>query len=267
MNWIKRPLLLVAFSVPFLLEIATIPSLTTQAQAQVNPALLSQQQKQPWLISQAFKPPQRGLPPASAGGATRGSSYCVQKNQLLTPLLPKENLGLTFAERPTFFWRVPTSSVKTAQFVILGESNKASTDDDDVVYETTLNIPAKPGIMKFALPATAAPLKVGKRYHWYLTLVCDEQNPTRNPNVEGWVERAQPEATLTKALQQADAFKRPRLYAEAGIWHEALTSYVELRCSDPNNLKVKADWGQFLQSVGLKALAADPIIDCCSSNK
>ncbi|BAY96634.1 hypothetical protein NIES37_05680 [Tolypothrix tenuis PCC 7101] len=266
MNWIKRPLLFVTCSVPFLLELATIPNLTAQAQTQVNPTLLSQPQKPPLLISQGFKPPKRGLPPASAGGATRGR-YCVQKNQSLTPLMPKENLGLTFAERPTFFWHVPASSVKTAQFVILAEANQDNNDDDDVVYETTLNVPTKPGIMKFTLPASATPLKVGKRYHWYLTLVCDEQNPIRNPNVEGWVERAQPEPTLTKALQQADARKRPGLYAEAGIWHEALSSYIDLRCSEPNNLKVKSDWGVFLQSVGLNAFAADPIIDCCTNNK
>jgi len=266
MKWIKQPLLFVAFSIPFFLELATIPSLTTQAQAQIDQVLLSQQQKQPWLISQGFKPPQRGLPPASAGGATRGSSSCLQKNQFLTSLMPKENLGLTFAERPSFFWDVPASSVKTAQFVILGESNQDNTDDD-VVYETTLTLPTKPGIMKFTLPASASPLKIGNRYHWYLTLVCDEQNPTRNPNLEGWVERAQPEETLSKALQQADVRKRPGLYAQAGIWHEALTSFVELRCSEPNNLKVKIDWGKFLESVGLSAFAADPIIDGCTKNQ
>ncbi|OUL24619.1 hypothetical protein BV372_28845 [Nostoc sp. T09] len=282
MKWIKQSLCLVAFSIPMLLELATIPSLPTRAQAQVDPASLSQQLKQPWLISQVFKPPkrglppqsaggatrqftppQRGLPPASAGGATRGSSSCVQKNQLLTPLVPKENIGLTFSERPTFFWHVPQSTVKTAQFVILDDTNK----DDDTVYETTLTLPTKPGIMKFTLPASASPLKVGKRYHWYMTLVCDEQNPSRNPNLEGWIERTQPEPTLSKALEQADLRKRPTLYADAGIWHEALTSLVDLRCAEPNNLKVKFDWRKFFQSVGLSEFASDQILDCCTNKQ
>jgi hypothetical protein len=266
MKWIKQSLCLVAFSIPMFLELATIPSLPTQAQAQVDPASLSQQSKQSWLISQAFTPPKRGLPPASAGGATRGSSYCVQKNQLLTSLIPKENIGLTFSERPTFFWHVPASSVKTAQFVILAESNKNNIDDD-VVYETTLTLPNKPGIMKVTLPANATPLKVGQRYHWYLTLVCDEKNPSKNPNLEGWVERTQPEAKLSKALEQADLRKRPTLYAEAGIWHEALTSLVELRCAEPNSLKVRNDWRQFFQSVNLGNYASEPILDCCSNKQ
>jgi hypothetical protein len=255
-----------------------------RAQAQVDPASLSQPQ-QSWLISQGFKPPKRGetpasaggasrqftppkrgLPPASAGGATRGSSSCVQKNQLLTPLMPKEKLGLTFSERPTFFWYVPQTTVKTAQFVIMAESNKNDVNDD-VIYETTLTLPTKPGIMKISLPASAPPLKIGKRYHWYMTLICDEQNPSRNPNIEGWVERTQPEATLSKALAQADLRKRLALYAESGVWHEALSSYIELRCSEPNSLSLKADWTRFLQSVGLSQFAGEPILDCCTSSK
>ncbi|BAY13226.1 DUF928 domain-containing protein [Calothrix sp. NIES-2098] len=285
MKWIEQSLRIVAFSIPMFLELATIPSLAIQAQAQVDPVSLSQQQKQPWLISQVFKPPkrglppesaggatrqftppQRGLPPASAGGATRGSSSCVQKNQLLTPLIPKENIGLTFSERPTFFWHVPQSTVKTAQFVILADGNQNDADDD-VVYETTVTLPTKPGIMKLTLPASASPLKVGKRYHWYMTLVCDEQNPSRNPNLEGWVERTQPEPTLSKAIEQADLRKRPALYADAGIWHEALASLVELRCAEPNNLKVRADWRRFFQSVDLSQVASDQILDCCPNKQ
>jgi hypothetical protein len=266
MKWIKQSLCLAAFSVPILLELATIPSLPTQAQAQVNPASLTQQAKQPWLISQAFNPPKRGLPPASAGGATRGTSYCVQKNQLLTSLIPKENIGLTFSERPSFYWHIPATSVKTAQFVILADGNDNSLDDD-VVYETTLNLPTKPGIMKVTLPATAPALKVNKRYHWYLTLVCDEKNPSRNPNLEGWVERVQPEARLSTALAKADLQKRPALYAEAGIWHEALMSLVDLRCAEPNSLKVRSNWRQFFQSVNLGAYASEPILDCCSNKQ
>ncbi|BAY24933.1 hypothetical protein NIES2100_47320 [Calothrix sp. NIES-2100] len=263
MKWIKQSISLVAFSLPIFLELATIPSLPTQAQAQVDPAALTQQQ--PQLMSQVFNPPKRGLPPASAGGATRGDSFCVQKNQLLTPLLPKEKLGLTFSERPSFFWHVPQNTVKTAEFIIYEVDQ--SDANDDVVYETTLTLPTTPGIMKFTLPASSSPLKVGKRYHWYLTLICDDSDFKKSPEIEGWIERTQPEANLSKALEQANLRKRPALYAEAGIWHEALASLVELRCTEPNNFKVTVDWRKFLQSVGLSEFTSDPIIDCCTNKQ
>ena len=261
MKWIKHSISLVAFSIPMFLEIATIPSLATQAQAQVEPASLIQQQ--PQLISQAFNPPKRGLPPASAGGATRGR-YCVEKNQLLTPLLPKERLGLTFSEHPSFFWHVPQKTVETAEFVIYETDQNGM--EGDVVYETTLTLPTKAGIMKFTLPTNSSPLKVGKRYRWDLTLICDESASGTIPQIEGWIERTQPEANLSKALEQANLRKRPSLYAEAGIWHEALASLVELRCTEPNNFKVINDWRRFLQSVGLSQFASDSILDC-SINK
>ncbi|MEH1782695.1 MAG: DUF928 domain-containing protein, partial [Nostoc sp.] len=249
MKWIKSSLYFVAFSLPLYL----LSALTAQVQAQ------SYHYNQTWQISQTFKPPQRGKPPASAGGSTRGSS-CLTGKQLITPLIPPDKLGLTFAEHPTFFWYVPPSPVKTAKFLLLDK-------DQNVFYETSFTLPNKPGIISFKLPDSSPALAVGAAYHWYLITVCDAQDSSENPSVDGWVERTQPELALSEALAKANLHKLPTIYAEAGIWHEALTSLVQLRQTEPNNLKVKLDWRQFFKSVGLSAIASEPLIDCCTSRK
>ncbi|AFY35341.1 DUF928 domain-containing protein [Calothrix sp. PCC 7507] len=253
MKWMKHFQYFLTFSLPLCLEFVSISTFAAPIQTQLNPASPIQQLKV-WQISQGFKPPKRDLPPASVGGATRGN-YCLQKSKQLIPLIPREKLGLTFAERPTFFWYLPAASVKTAQFVLLADQ------DQSQVYETTLNLPNRSGIIGFRLPESAPTLEVGKRYHWYLALICSEQNPSKNPTSEGWVERTQPELTLSKALAQAELRKRPALYAKAGIWHEALTTFIELRRTEPNNQKIKDDWRKFLQSVGLNGLTTAPLID------
>jgi len=211
-------------------------------------------------ISQAFKPPKRADPPPSAGGSTRGYA-CLKGNKKLVSLTPPNKLGLTLAERPTFFWFVPQSSVKTANFVILADQ------DENVFYETTLTLPNKPGIVSFMLPNTAPKLAVGKTYHWYLTVVCNSQDSSTNPWIDGWIERTQAEASLSAALAKAQPRKLPSLYAEAGIWHEALATAAQLRRTDPQNLRVRIDWWTLLRSVQLTSIASEQLIDCCTSEK
>jgi hypothetical protein len=235
------------------LSLALVPFSAVTAQVDTH----SFQTSKTWQISQTFKPPKRGNPPVSAGGSTRSSS-CLSRNKIVTPLIPANKLGLTFAEYPTFFWYVPRITVKTAKFLIL--TNK----DQAVFYETSLTLPNKPGIISLTLPKNTPPLAVGKTYHWYLTIVCDAEDSSENPSVDGWVERTQPELSLSQALKKADLQKLPTIYADAGIWHEALISLVQLRRTQPNNIKVRLDWTQFLKSVGLNAIASEPLLDCCT---
>lgn len=212
------------------------------------------------LISQAFKPPKRKGPPVSAGGSTRStSSTCIRDKQKITPLLPLNKLGLTLAERPRLFWYLPQTSVKTAKFLLLADT------DQTVIHETTFTLPNRPGIFSYTLPESAPPLKIGKTYHWYLTMVCDPEDFSANPKVEGWVERIQPESSLSEQLATADKRKLAYLYAEAGIWHEALTAIAQLHYGEPRNWRYQLSWRQFLTSVDLNAIAAEPLLDCCQA--
>jgi len=206
-------------------------------------------------ISQSFKPPNRGTPPATAGGATRGNS-CVPKNKKPISLIPKERLGLTFSANPTFYWHIPSSPAKVAKFLIL------TGDDVDVVYEATIPLPAaKSGIISYALPKNAPPLEIGKRYHWFLTLDCNPGAPGLNPITEGWTERIAPNVTLLKQIEKADLKTRASLYADNGIWHEAVTAIAVLRRTNPEDAGAITGWNELLKSVGLSEIATEPLLD------
>lgn len=212
-----------------------------------------------WIISQTFRPPNLGNPPATAGGATR-SGVCFKGTQRFTALLPPSQIGLTFNSHPTFFWYVPQSSAKTAQFLLMTQ------DDSQVVYETTLTLPAKAGIVSFTLPDTVKPLDVGQRYHWFLTIHCNTVDRNSNPNTEGWVERTAPSAGLSEKIQQTTARDLPALYADQGIWYEALTSLAQLRQANPTDASLITSWERLLRSAGLGTLAPAPIVESLSAN-
>ena len=247
MNWKKISQYFIAFSLPLYFH-----PLMASAQTPYQPDYT----KQTWQISQTFKPPRRGAPPASAGGSTRGIT-CLTNNQRLTSVTPPNKLGLTLASHPTFFWSIPKTQVQTARFILLANKSQK------VVYETTLKLPNQPGIISFTLPENVDALEVGETYRWYFNVVCDANDFSSNPGVDGWVERIQPELPLSQALETANLRTLPSIYAESGIWHEALTSLVKLRRAEPNSFSVRWNWLKFFNSVGLNAIASEPLLDCC----
>jgi hypothetical protein len=168
--------------------------------------------------------------------------------------LPQGQFGLTIAERPSFFAYIPQTPVKTGEFLILGNG------DSEIMYQKAFAIPSSPAIVRFDLPASAPTLKPGTTYHWYISVVCNPTQPGVNPTTEGWVERIVPNSVLAKTLAAAKPADRPRLFANAGIWHETLTSLNNQRRQSPNNASFSQDWQTLLQSVGLEAIQTVPVV-------
>lgn len=160
--------------------------------------------------------------------------------------------GLTTAERPRFWFYVPYTldATKPAEFVL----QDAQGND---VYQTMLTASSdSPGIVSFELPATAPALELNKMYHWYLLIYCNPEEPVF---VEGWVQRTALNPSVSTQLEQATPEQKVTLYGEAGIWHEALTTLAKVHQQNPNNPTVGAQWVELLQSIGLEALASEPI--------
>ncbi len=209
-------------------------------------------------ISQTFTPPNRGTVQTTAGGATRGA--CSNVNKSLKPLIPQQKLGLTFSASPTFFFHKAASSGQTAQFFLL---DTVEEKDNGVVSETTVNLPDASGIFALTLPADAPSLQDGKRYHWYMSVNCGSDNSYDLQTVEGWIEKTKPSLAMAKQLKTLEAKQIPAVYAKEGIWHETITSSVQLRCEYPNDSKLKASWKELLESVGLQDLISEPLLNSC----
>ncbi|KST65757.1 DUF928 domain-containing protein [Mastigocoleus testarum] len=254
MSWMKKNLYTLA--IPISLTFSTLSALSVQAHSQKGfvDTPVDTQKVRTWQISQTFKTPNRGTPPATAGGATRGG--CTEKKGYLTSLMPKQKLGLTVNEYPTFFWHMSKPEVKTAEFLLLD-------DNDDLVYETNLKLPKKPGIFSFTLPSEAPALKVNKLYHWYLSVNCSSEETDEDITIEGWVERTKPSLALRIKLNNLAPKYRSKVYADAGIWHEAITNVAQQRCSFPSDSNVMLNWKKLLTSVGLNKVVSEPLNNIC----
>jgi hypothetical protein len=243
----KRSYYSALLALPLLLP--AVVSVVPFAQATPAKPTIAQPQK----ISLNFKAPRRGAPTITAGGATRGS--CQTGTKMLTPLVPKDQVGLTFSARPSFFLYIPSSETKTIDFLLL------TGDGTEVIYQKVFTLAGSSGVVRFDLPTDAPALQTGKQYYWYFTLNCDPaKGPSGNPGVEGMIERVTPDAAIAKQLATAKPGDRPSIYAESGIWYETLTSLADLRQKTPADSKLMDDWKTLLQSVGLEAVATEPLV-------
>ncbi len=224
-------------------------------------------------------PPDRGSAGVRGGAASRG---CSSSNQSLMALVPAYeqtlNLdrgeaiavtkvwGLTTAKHSTFWFFVPhdKSSITAMEFVVKDESEKPS----KTLYRASVTPPITPGIVSVRMNETAAPLQVGKMYHWFLKLKinCNPQQPAESEYVEGWVERVNLNSTLEVYLKQATPEQQAALYAENGIWYDSLTTLAKLRLVKPKDTALVTDWTSLLKSVGLENLVNQSLLNCCQTN-
>lgn len=200
-----------------------------------------------------FAPPDRGAPPVTAGGASRSS--CVVGPVSMAGLIPASGEGRTVEASPALFVYVPETSAAEAEFVL-------KDDNENDIARMTLPLPSQPGIVKVNLSESEAipDLEVGRDYHWYLAAICNPQNRLDDVFAEGWLQRAEASATLPDRGQIPASLAAVDGYLQANLWHDALTTLVELRQANPGDATIAAKWEEVLSQTGLDSIAEAPLV-------
>jgi len=210
-------------------------------------------------------PPPSGPPPGGRvrGGAKRGElAACLPTKLDLTALVhftEKNSVinvwGQTTVEHPSWFFYVPyTKDLDyTVEFVLQDM-------DLNEVYKKAIALPDKPGVIRVSLPSTAPALALNKQYRWFFTINCDKEKNSPPTFVEGVIQRVELNPATIKELETTELLKRYAIYAQKGIWYEALTTLAELRQKNPEDVALKAEWRNLLGSISLDDIAAEPIL-------
>lgn len=212
-------------------------------------------------------PPDQGTPTGRARGGASRDALCATGEGFLTALVPStpgDNWqeivwARTVSGRPTFLFYIPYSlnANLPLEFTLKDAQNQ-------VVYQTQLTVASSsPGIAKFTLPETVDPLELDTLYHWDFRVYC---HPTTPISVNGWIERIALDRALQSQLEAATPRDRIALYAERGIWYEAIAQLAELRQRHPKQLQPIEDWHSLLESVGLQDIATEGMVECCTPN-
>ncbi|QEQ01158.1 DUF928 domain-containing protein [Thermosynechococcus sp. CL-1] len=206
-----------------------------------------------------FTPPKNLSRPGNReGAATRGVCrvQTAANEPDLTALVPASNIGLTAANRPTFYWYLPANNYQALEFALF--QNLA--DGTQVqIYKQQFPMAHRPRLDSITLAGDVPPLQEGVDYRWTVSLICNprDPDPSQIRFVEGWVQRVALPATLNKQLRQTSPVERYNLLASHGLWYDALETLVKLRQQQPTNPKVNALWTELMtaEEVGLKRLS------------
>jgi hypothetical protein len=163
-------------------------------------------------------------------------------------LVPTTNRGLTLAARPTFWIYLPATTAKQVVLSLREEGTKHHS-------QTFFPITRTSGIISLQPSEDSFPLEVGKTYQWAVVLICGERPNPNDPAIASWVRRV----ARTQPTNQGTALARAAWYGEQGVWYDALDSLAEARRSQSNNQSLIVIWTDFLNSVGLKAIATEPL--------
>ncbi|MET0034155.1 MAG: DUF928 domain-containing protein, partial [Limnospira maxima] len=145
--------------------------------------------------------------------------------------------------------------VQTAEFVLIDNTN------DTVIYEETLKIGGKAGIMGVTIPSHSTQnIKTNNNYKWYFSIVCNPDDRSEDIIVEGGIRWAEIDPALASQINQTSPLEKVDLYLKAGLWFDAMSTLAELRSHGNPDPAVSEAWSKLLESADLGVLVQEPVI-------
>lgn len=204
---------------------------------QAEPSTLNSGQKS----SIAYVPPMRGAPATRVGGGSRGMAGDAAKLTVLAP----DHTGLTTLEQPVLYWYISKPMLAHLAVTVINEQDVAPLVDKD------FGVPTGAGIQQVKLSDLGGKLKTGVEYRWYVSLILDENARSNDVIASGTILRTPISDDLKSKLAHASKGDIPSVYAENGIWYDALSTLSELIAKEPENLALRGQYQSLLGAVGL----------------
>jgi hypothetical protein len=192
-----------------------------------------------------YRPPLRGAPAGRVAGGTRGFN---EKLPYLCALVP-DHVGLTVETQPCLYYFLAAATDLPLEFTII---------EKNAVYpllETRIRPPHTAGIHAICLADYGKHLEQGLQYRWFVALVPDEEHRSRDMLAAGAVELVVLQSELKEILQKANSIETAFIYAEKGVWYDALTSLSAAIEKKPEDSMLAKQRAFLLEQVGLSDAA------------
>lgn len=197
-----------------------------------------------------YKPPPRGAPSVTVNAGTRGIAFEVPALLVLAPDHP----GLTTQEQPTLSWYISRPTTAKVELTLHRE-NEAKP-----LLTSSLPGVSRAGIQSIRLAKEGVKLELDVEYEWVVALVVDPGNRVKDVVASGVVKRVPATAALRQALAAQPA-AQASLYAEHGLWYDALQTLLERWEANPSDALPRDQLKDLLDQVGLTRvnLAVPPL--------
>ena len=188
-----------------------------------------------------YKPPMRGAPGGRVGGGTRGTG----REAFVLSVLAPAHTGLTTSEQPELFWFISSSSSYPVELTVVDPQKS------DPLLELRIEPPVSAGFHKVRLADHGVRLAPGVPYQWYVAVVPDSGRRSKDILAGGSIERVSPPDGLQARIAKASKSDVPSMYAEAGLWYDAVAALGELIDGAPTDRALQNQRSALLRQVGL----------------
>ena len=178
-------------------------------------------------------------------GGSRGTGDAAVTLDVLAP----DDVGTTTQEQPSLFWYQSKPAEAKFELTLL-QPNKVKP-----LVQVKIERASKAGIQRLKLSDHGVKLAPGVEYQWVVALVTDPENRSTDLVASGVIKRVAPAADLKEKISQATPASLAGLYAEAGIWYDALAALSDQIEAQPENKTLRQTRAELLRQVGLNAAA------------
>jgi hypothetical protein len=201
----------------------------------------------PTVAAPVYKPPLRGAPGGRVGGGTRGTGREVFVLSVLAP----DHTGLTVNEQPSLYWFISSPTSTPVEVTLIDPQGTQP------LLETRIPPPVQPGVHRIRLADYGVRLAPSAAYRWFVAVVPDSGRRSKDILAGGAIERVEVPEGLRAKLAQAGKGELPFLYAEAGLWYDALAAISDLIESAPQDPALRRQRAALMAQVGLPEVRED----------
>jgi hypothetical protein len=196
-----------------------------------------------------FTRPATGAPSVRLTGGSRGSG----DNTITLDVLAPEDVGLTTQEQPSLFWYQSKPAKARFELTLL-EENKVKP-----LVQIAAERSVTAGIQRLRLSDHGVKLSPGVEYQWVVALITDPDNRSSDLVASGMIKRIELSDDLKKRATAATPESLAGIYAEAGVWYDALSALTDRIEADPGNKALQEARADLLRQGGLKGAVTSPL--------
>lgn len=189
-----------------------------------------------------YKPPLRGAPAGRVGGGTRGAT---ERESFALMVLAPDHIGYTLKEQPCLYWYISKPTSYPVE-VTLTERRAVQP-----LLEKVIPGPQTGGIQSLCLADYDLRLQPDIPYKWFITLVTDAGHRSKDILAGGILARVPPSAALQERMKTLAKDQYPSLYAEEGLWYDAVEEITRRIGASPNDIELREQLAALLAQVGL----------------
>jgi hypothetical protein len=238
----KELFMRVALALSLVLSVTVMLTVPFAAQAQ-TPAATPQADAS--AATFVYKPPMRGAPARRVGGATRGSGA----SDLVLKVLAPDQTGLTTQAQPTLYWYASEPSTMAIEVTVISDTAELP------VLSKNLAVVAG-GVQSVDLSKYGITLMPDTEYEWFVSVVPDVTQRSKDIVSGGTIRRVAADPAVSARAAAAGERAVPGVYAEAGLWYDAIASLSGLIERNPGDAALRGQRAALLEQIGLPQVAA-----------